>query len=85
MDPKLKQDIADDIDLAKTMSEINSPAEVLDLTNRIISYLDLVLSTKARLQFELDQISGKQRVLEEFMRTGKARYNELVKITQQWK
>lgn len=77
MNDELKQQMQTDIELAKSMSDINSPAEILDLTNRMIGYMDLILSTKADLNYKVNQLEGKKRTLEEYIRTSKERYKEI--------
>jgi len=77
MNDELKEQIRADIELAKSMADINSSTEILDLTNRLIGYQDLMLSAMATREYEINQLKGKLSTLKEYMRTSKERYKEL--------
>lgn len=77
MTDELKQDIANDVEMAKAMTNISSPEAVLELTNRLIGYTDLINESIASLEYQLSQLKGKQKVLTEFIRTSKAHAQSL--------
>lgn len=80
MNDELKEQIRADIELAKTMADINSSAEILDLTNRLIGYQDLMLSEIATREYQINHFKGKLSTLKEYMRTSKSRYIELLDL-----
>ena len=71
MTDELKAQIEQDIETAKLMSEIGAAAEIRDLVNRLIGYLDLVNSAIADYEHGAAKLKGKKRTLEEFIRSGK--------------
>lgn len=77
MDDTLRTKMQEDIERAKAMTDINSAVDVLELSNRLIGYLDLVMTEKAKSEYLTAQLKGKQRTLEEYVRTSKERYKEL--------
>lgn len=77
MNDELKQQIENDIQLAKTMTDINSVNDSLDLTNRLISYQDLLMSSISQSEYECSQMKGKLKTLQEYMRTAKLRTSQL--------
>lgn len=77
MNEELKQQIAADIELAKVMTDINSFPECLDLTNRLIGYQDLLMTSIAQSEYECGQLKGKLKTLQEYMRTAKLRTSQL--------
>lgn len=79
-----KTQMDSDVKLAQSMADISSASEILDLVNRMIGYLDLILTEKARTQYLGAQLDGKKRVVEEFIRTGKERYKEIRELTNKY-
>ena len=71
MTDQLRQEIQDDIEVAKRMTDITSPEMVLELTNRLIFYLDLITQSIAEIDYKSDQMKGKQKILLEYIRTSK--------------
>ena len=77
MTEQVKQEIADDIETAKRMTDITSPEMVLELSNRLIGYIDLINESIASHEYTLSQLKGKQKVLLEYLRTSKAHATNL--------
>jgi len=71
MTDQLRQEIANDIEVAKRMTDIQSPEMVIELTNRLIGYLDIVNQSIAEHDYISDQLKGKQKILLEYIRTSK--------------
>jgi hypothetical protein len=71
MDDKIKEEIQRDIELAKSMTNITSSEAVMELTNRLIGYLDIVNEAVANYEYKTSQLKGKQKILIEYVRTAK--------------
>jgi len=64
-------EIQDDIEVAKRMTNITSPEMVLELTNRLIYYMDLINTSISDYEYKLSQLKGKQKILQEYIRVSK--------------
>lgn len=71
MTDELKEEMSSDIELAKNMTSITSPEMVLELANRLIYYYDLVNQAIADSDYKTAQLKGKQKILENYIRTSK--------------
>lgn len=71
MDEELKIQMLQDIELAKTMTDIQSGRGVLEVVNRLIGYLDIVNTGIADHEYKASILKGKRRTLEEYIRSGK--------------
>ena len=63
--------MADDIELAKNMASVGNARSILELVNHLISYLEIVNLAIAEYEYKADQLKGKKRTLEEYIRSGK--------------
>jgi predicted transcriptional regulator len=82
MDEETKTQLNNDIEMARRMTDINSPVDVLELANRLIHYQDLIISAIAEYDYKSSQLKGKLRVLQEFMRTSKEHYRNLTDLAK---
>lgn len=84
MDDTIINQISTDIELAKTMTDIDSPEEVLALVNRLIGYMDLIGTYVVDTNYKADIWKGKFKTLQEFVRTGKERHKSLKDIVSRY-
>lgn len=71
MDSQLQEEMKEDLDLAKTMTTITSPEMVLELTNKLIYYMDIINTSISEYEYKLSQLKGKLKVLQEYVRVSK--------------
>lgn len=71
MDAAVKKEMEDDIALARSMTDLNNPKDVLELVNHMVGYMDLVSQAITDYRYKADQLEGKRKVLMEFIRSGK--------------
>ena len=74
---KQLEQIKNDIELAKKMADVNSTTELTALSSRMIGYLDLLETSKAKLLYDAQIMEGKIKTLKEFIRVAKMRNQEL--------
>jgi hypothetical protein len=71
MDEITKQEMANDIELCKNMASVGNAKSILELTNHLIGYLEIVNQAIAEAEFKASQLKGKKRTLEEYVRSSK--------------
>ena len=74
---EILQQIKEDLELCKTMTDIDSSELMLALTNRLIEHQSVIMEAIADSQYMTDTLKGKLKTLQEFMRTSKQREKEL--------
>lgn len=77
MDQEIYNQMQDDIELARNMSDISNAATIRSLVNNLISYLDIITQNIAEYEYKASQLKGKKRTLEEYIRNGKDMAKEL--------
>lgn len=68
MNSEILEQMKDDFELAKNLSEIQSPEDMRILVGKLNSYHDLINQTMAEHEYKLSQLKGKKQVLLEYIR-----------------
>lgn len=80
--PETVQEMRDDVEMAKAMSDITASGVALQLANNFIYYQDLLASEIARLEYKANQMRGKLSTVKEYMRTAKEHYKNLKEMNR---
>jgi len=71
MTDQIKQEMENDIALAKNMASVGSAKSILELVNHLIAYLEIVNQAIVEYEYKADQLKGKKEVLKQYVMTGK--------------
>lgn len=74
---KYYEEIASDVELAKSMTDISSPVDVIELVNRLIAHLDFINEQTALKEYEAAKLKSKGKTLIEYIRTGKEHHKSI--------
>ena len=77
MTDELKQQIADDINLAKRLSEISDPDKLVELEANMVGYLQPLQDAADEYEYKSTQMKSKVKLLKEYIKTIHSRRTEL--------